>query len=46
MFNKEQRVILQQRVKTFFVNDHQKFKIILQSHVNDLLKYSHIYYKT
>ena len=37
MFNKEQRVVLQQRVKTFFVNDHQKIKIILQSHVNYLV---------
>ena len=41
MLNKEQRAIPQERVNIFFVNGNQKFKIIWQSHVNDLLKYSY-----
>ena len=34
----EHFVIVQERVYIFFVNDHPKFKTILQSHVNDLLR--------
>ena len=34
MLNKEQRL-------NFLENDHPKFKIILQLHVNELFKYSY-----
>ncbi len=30
MLNKEERVTIQERIKTFFANDYLKFKIILQ----------------
>jgi len=41
MLNMKQRVILQERVKKFFIINFFFVKIILQSHVNDLLKYSY-----
>ena len=38
MLHKKQKMILQERVNIFFVNDHPKFKFILQSHKKRIIK--------